>query len=636
MRGFEHDHASGLWPLEGRRAPALRRRAFRPRLEGLEDRTVPSTLTVLNTLDKGAGSLRDTITKAKNGDTIVFAPSLDGQTITLTSDQITINNSLDIEGPGAGVLAISGNNKNRVFDISEGNTITIAGLTITHGRGGGGSNGSDSAGGGILNVGSSLTLANDCLSFNTAFNMTGAAGGAVANRDHGSNLTVTGCTFVGNQAISSGTAEGAAIANTLNGAMLTVINSTFINNQAVGINGGIAGGGAIENDGDVGGASASIGGSSFTNNMAIGGDGGVLSKNQFLSTTTGHSIFVGIAYGGAMLSSGPSTSLTVTDSTFTGNEAVGGNGASGGSGASVYNLDTAVGGAISDFNQSNLIIDTCNFSGNQAIAGSNATGAISGHGHISIGYGGAVANSALATVSNSAFAGNVARGGRASTSLNEDMDVGLAVGGAIDNAPFFDGSGGKLSVSTCMFTNNQAIGGAGNIGGPFTGDGVGGGVANGGDLTNSSGATASVQGSTFTSNQALGAAGSPGSNGADGLGGAVANILGSSLTASSCTLSSNQALGGAGHPGASGGNGFGGGAYNDGQSSLTILVSTISGNQAEGGSAGTGGSAGLGEGGGLYLADGGVACLDAFTQANTTSNHATTDHDDIFGSFTTC
>ena len=69
---------------------------------------------------------------------------------------------------------------------------------------------------------------------------------------------------------------------------------------------------------------------------------------------------------------------------------------------------------------------------------------------------------------------------------------------------------------------------------------------------------------------------------------------------------------------------------------LTILGSTITGNQADGGAAGLGGDAGLGEGGGLYLADGGVVCLDTFTQAHTTSNHATTDHDDIFGSFTTC
>src|SRR6516225_9389084 len=59
-----------------------RERRFVPRLESLEDRTALSTLTVLNNLDSGAGSLRDAIVHAKNGDTINFAPSLDGQTIT--------------------------------------------------------------------------------------------------------------------------------------------------------------------------------------------------------------------------------------------------------------------------------------------------------------------------------------------------------------------------------------------------------------------------------------------------------------------------------------------------------------------------------------------------------------------------
>ena len=120
---------------QSRRATARRGRPLRPRLEGLEDRTVLSTLTVLNALDKGAGSLRDAITRPTSGDTIVFAPGLDGQTITLTSDELAIRKSLDIEGPGAGLLAISGNDANRVFDISsEGLTVTIAGLTITHGR----------------------------------------------------------------------------------------------------------------------------------------------------------------------------------------------------------------------------------------------------------------------------------------------------------------------------------------------------------------------------------------------------------------------------------------------------------------------------------------------------------------------
>jgi hypothetical protein len=36
-------------------APVPRRHRFRPRLEGLEDRTVLSTLTVTNNLDSGAG-----------------------------------------------------------------------------------------------------------------------------------------------------------------------------------------------------------------------------------------------------------------------------------------------------------------------------------------------------------------------------------------------------------------------------------------------------------------------------------------------------------------------------------------------------------------------------------------------------
>jgi hypothetical protein len=66
---------------------------------------------------------------------IVFSPSLNGQTIALTSNELVIKNSVDIEGPGAASLSISGGDKVRVFDIvSEGLTVRIAGLTLTHGR----------------------------------------------------------------------------------------------------------------------------------------------------------------------------------------------------------------------------------------------------------------------------------------------------------------------------------------------------------------------------------------------------------------------------------------------------------------------------------------------------------------------
>src|SRR5438046_1397672 len=148
-----------MWHFSFRCPRTKQARTVRPqrsivlRLELLEDRTVPSAVMVLNTFDSGAGSLRDAITTARNGDAIQFAPSLNGQTIALTSNELAINKCLDIEGPGADKLAISGNDTNRVFDISEGFTVRIAGLTITRGRAVGAS-ATGGGGGGILNAGS--------------------------------------------------------------------------------------------------------------------------------------------------------------------------------------------------------------------------------------------------------------------------------------------------------------------------------------------------------------------------------------------------------------------------------------------------------------------------------------------------
>ena len=70
------------------RSADRKRSTFRPTLEAMEDRWVPSTLTVLNNLDSGAGSLRAAINTANidnNGDHILFDHSLSGQTIKLTS-----------------------------------------------------------------------------------------------------------------------------------------------------------------------------------------------------------------------------------------------------------------------------------------------------------------------------------------------------------------------------------------------------------------------------------------------------------------------------------------------------------------------------------------------------------------------
>ncbi len=146
---------------------------IRLRLEVLEDRCLPSTLTVLNTNDDGVDSLRADLAAAHSGDTINFDPSLAGRTITLTSGELAISKTLDIEGPGAALLSIDGNKASRVFDISgSGTNVRIANLTIADGLATGttavGPKGPVTLGGGILNTGANVTLANVTLADNQA------------------------------------------------------------------------------------------------------------------------------------------------------------------------------------------------------------------------------------------------------------------------------------------------------------------------------------------------------------------------------------------------------------------------------------------------------------------------------------
>jgi hypothetical protein len=566
---------------------------FRPRLEILEDRTMLSTQTVLNILDSGAGSLRAAITAAKSGDTIAFAAALDGQTITLTSDQLTINKNLDIEGPGAGLLTISGNDSNRIFDVSQGLTVTIAGLTITHGLGKGNIQGkNDGAGGGgaLLNGGSTVNLANDIFTDNQAPDH----GGAISNGP-GSDLTVVNSTFTGNRAagqVGSAFVEGGAIWNTDNASV----------NKVAGV-----------------GASAVVIGCTFIGNQALGADGGSASGNNAISTCN----------GGAIHNDGNST-LTVEDSMFIDNAAISGNGGNG-KGASIFTVDVATGGAIANDEGLRLIVDACTFSNNKALGGSDAT---SDSGNVGQGLGGAISTAGgTNSITNSFFDHNVAKGGSNDTGGSGVVLNGRGGGGGIVSFSFPL----SVAVSNCTFTDNQAIGGAGDAGGLVVATGTGGG------LDNERGATATIANSTFTGNQAVGGAGAGGQNGADGLGGGIANVLGATLTVSACTFTGNQAIGASG---GTGGNGFGGGVFNDALSSipfnagtpatLTVTGTTITDNQATGGAAGSGGSAGQGIGGGVYFATGGLVCLDAATIDDIFANFASTSNDNIFGAFTIC
>jgi|GEM_PF-958927 len=229
-----------------------------------------NAITVMNTNDSGAGSLRQAIADVCDGGTITFdavafaAPG--PYTINLadtSNNELLVNKSVTITGPGASVLTvkrISGAVNNfRVFEITSGKTVAISGLTIANGHAAGSFPASE--GGGIFNDHGTLTLSNCVLSGNTA-------------DDSGGGLF--------NNAAAAGSAS------------VTIQNCTFASNTAS------VGGGALYNYGDTGTATATISNSTFNGNgtTAAGGAGGALDN---FSATAG------------------TATLLVTNSTISGN-----------------------------------------------------------------------------------------------------------------------------------------------------------------------------------------------------------------------------------------------------------------------------------------------------------------------------
>ncbi|QFS46567.1 hypothetical protein [Nostoc sphaeroides] len=88
-----------------------------------------ATLTVNNLNDSGVGSLRDTINIANNNDVVEFLLGSHPSAISLTSGALAIAKNLTINGPGANLLTISGNNHFPVFDINAAD-VTFSGLAI--------------------------------------------------------------------------------------------------------------------------------------------------------------------------------------------------------------------------------------------------------------------------------------------------------------------------------------------------------------------------------------------------------------------------------------------------------------------------------------------------------------------------
>jgi hypothetical protein len=260
---------------------------------------LPTSLQVINNNDAGAGSLRQAILDNDGlggGNSIYFSSNVSG-TITLTSGSLVMTMSGQIIGPGAKVLAVSGNHNGRIFDIRYGPT-TISGLTIRDGLVVGtagvlGQPGFDERGGGIYSQ-HTLLLSNCVVLSNSVI---GGMGGS-ANFGSGGN---------GGKGLGGGLHSS--------GANLTLAYCLFEGNTATGGNGGSA---ANNNGGfggnGLGGAVSTIGGQvsivgcEFRNGLAKGGDGAIGNPSGI----------GGQGYGGGLYSE---SILAVSSSTIAGNTA---------------------------------------------------------------------------------------------------------------------------------------------------------------------------------------------------------------------------------------------------------------------------------------------------------------------------
>jgi len=273
-----------------------------------------TTITVTNTDDSGAGSLRQALLDAAAGDTVDF--DLAYPAVIYPQAMLFVTKSVTIEGPGAGNLTIDGNSSgDPMLEIINSSVVTMSGLTMEH------------AGASALYVQQGTVTVNQCRF---------AHNGGIAISNVGT-LTVDDSVFDTNQ---NGNLGGAIY----NSNVASINNSTFIGNTAS------SGGGAIFNFGTM-----DIHASTFSGNQSVGSNssrGGAIANTGAL--TIDNSTFAGNAatgYGGAIHLD---LAATMTASTFSGNHSVlGGNGVS----------------TFATFTVSRSIVDGCN--GTVTSAGDN-------------------------------------------------------------------------------------------------------------------------------------------------------------------------------------------------------------------------------------------------------------------------
>jgi predicted outer membrane repeat protein len=219
--------------------------------------------------------------QATGNSSIVIAPTLNGDTITLSSPISIVKPSgtLTIQGPGADGLTISGGGRGEVFSVSPGSKVTIESLTITGGVG--------SRGGAIYN-GGKLTLSNDTVTGNTALGSGGGVfndvfgtltlaqstvSGNTAYFGGGGGISSAGTVTIGDSTVSGNLSFGANGGGISSAGRLTIVNSTISGNSASGsFGGGIYSTSALTlNDDTISGNTADISGGGIDTEAYVGG-----------------------------------------------------------------------------------------------------------------------------------------------------------------------------------------------------------------------------------------------------------------------------------------------------------------------------------------------------------------------------